>query len=36
MMAANNGHINIVLALIKANDNVNDKNKVNILLSDLM
>jgi ankyrin repeat protein len=36
MYAAVDGNIDIVLALIKANANVNDKNKVNILLSDLM
>jgi hypothetical protein len=30
MMAALYGHINIVLALIKANANVNDKDMVNI------
>jgi ankyrin repeat protein len=30
MRAAYNGHIDIVLALIKANANVNDKNNVNI------
>jgi ankyrin repeat protein len=30
MIAAISGHIDIVLALIKANANVNDKNEVNI------
>ena len=30
MYATNNGHTDIVLALISANANVNDKNEVNI------
>jgi ankyrin repeat protein len=30
MFAADNGHIDMVLALIKANANMNDKNNVNI------
>ena len=30
MVAAYNGHIDIVFALFKANANVYDKNKVNI------